>query len=229
MLAFSEGKKYFSMAMVKTFLDSENLEYAGQTVKQTLNQLTKDKMIFDAGRGWYSTLANEIKINIEPVQPIVDAILTKMPFLPFNCWSTQQLNPFFHHMLGKFIIFIYTEKDFLSTLLDFLVDEGKIAYLNPNQNEIDKSFRLEHETIVLRPSISEEPSWEHYSKIEKILIDFYIESEKLYITQFTEVQTVFENILGRNRINIPTLLRYARRRKVDKNILEIIKNIPMAL
>jgi len=227
-LHYAEGKKYFSMEMLKKVLAAEKYDFAKQTLKQNLNHLTKEKTIFDAGRGWYSTLPETLKLDKSTLEPTVQNILEQFPLLPFNCWGTQQLNAFFHHMLGKFVIFIYSEKDYLPTLFDYLRSNGENVYLNPLKNEVDKNFNIDYQTLVLRPSITEESFVGHYATIEKILVDFYIESLKLHLTQLSEVRIVFNNITNQYRINMAAMLRYSQRRKVKSDI-ERTLNIPMSL
>ena len=78
-LHYAEGKKYFSMEMLKKVLAAEKYDFAKQTLKQNLNHLTKEKTIFDAGRGWYSTLPETLKLDKSTLEPTVQNILEQFP------------------------------------------------------------------------------------------------------------------------------------------------------
>jgi len=51
------------MEMLKKYMATEKYDFANQTLKQNLNHLTKEKILLDAGRGWYSTKDRLILIN----------------------------------------------------------------------------------------------------------------------------------------------------------------------
>ena len=59
------------MEMLKKVLAAEKYDFANQTLKQNLNRLTKEKTIFDAGRGWYSTLPETLKLDKSTLEPII--------------------------------------------------------------------------------------------------------------------------------------------------------------
>ena len=213
--------------MIKAYLDAELKPYSNVYIKQTLFNLTKAGKIFDAGRGWYSTIGEPFPLDTEPLKNIVTEIKAQFPLLQFSCWSTEQIKYYFHHLQAKFVAFIYTEKDFLSSVFNSLSSRYK-TYLNPTYQESSKIFVLEHKTVVLRPSITQEPAEENYATIEKILVDFWIENRKLLLTSETEYREVFQNITTQYRINMSKLVRYAGRRKVIIDIEKIV-NIPMSL
>jgi len=213
--------------MIRHYLDSKNLQYSDVSIKQYLHNLTKEKIIFDAGRGWYSTIGEPFQLDTDPLKNIIEFIRNKFPLLQFSCWSTEQIKYFFHHQQTKFVTFIYTERDFLSTIFDCLRVKHNV-YLNPTIEESRKTFTIEEETIVLRPAITQEPTYDFYAKIEKLLVDFLIENKKLLLTSESEYQVVFQNIVTRYSINISKLLRYAKRRKVANEIRKLL-NIPMSL
>ena len=96
------------------------------------------------------------------------------------------------------------------------------------KEEIKKTFSLEDRTAVLRPSVTEQPANGNFAGVEKILVDILIENKKLTLFEGSELIQVFRKISQQNRINIPQILRYGRRRKVERKILDIL-NIPMAL
>lgn len=225
---YTSDKKYFNIEMVKAHLDDRKIAYSDVTVKQYLFNLKEESVIHDAGRGWYSTIEKPFELDTEPIQSIINNIKSKFPLLTFSVWSTEQVKSFFHHTLAKFVTFVYSDRDYLSSLFDALKGAGYSPYLNPTQHESRKSFTIDERTVVVRPSISEEPVQTHYATIEKILIDLFIESDKLMLMDKSEFDFVFSNIAGQFRINVPRLLRYSKRRKIEEDIKNLL-NIPTAL
>ena len=191
-----------------------------------MHDFKKDGIIFDAGKGWYSFLENPFTLYSEPVEPFVQIIKEGFPLLPFSCWSTQQLNSFTHHLLAKFIVFVYTDSDYMRNVATFLKDNGYSVFENPIKSEVKKQFTMSENTIVIRPAITKQPTSENnISPIEKILIDFIIENQKLSIMDLPEAEYIIKSIINSGRINISELSSYAKRRNVDfSTIINYVQN-----
>ena len=171
---------------------------------------------FDAGKSWYSSIENPFSPYTEPIEPIIQDIKDKLPLLPFSCWSTQQLNSFTHHLLAKFIIFVYTDQDYLATTAEILESSGYNIYINPTKKEIDKFFKYKNTTLVLLPSISKEPkAIDNASPIEKILVDFLMVNNKFYIMDEAEAEETVKKAINSGRINYSLLMDYLKRRKIN--------------
>ncbi len=56
----------------------------------------------------------------------------------------------------------------------------------------------------------------HFATIEKILVDLWIEKNKLYLMDEWEYKDIFRSVVGRYRINMGALLCYSQRRKMKK-------------
>ncbi|MDA3837764.1 MAG: hypothetical protein PF574_02160 [Candidatus Delongbacteria bacterium] len=217
---------YFSIESVRDFLNSKKRTVSNPTINRYLYDFKKEGIIFDAGKSWYSFLENPFSLYSVPVKPFVQIIKKGFPLLPFTCWSTQQLNSFTHHLLAKFIIFVYTDSDFMRNLSTFLKDKGYNVFENPIKSEIQKQFTMTENTIVVRPAITKQPtSQNNISPIEKILIDFIIENEKLSIMDLSESEYVIKSVINSGRINISEISSYAKRRNVDlATIINYIQN-----
>ena len=136
----------------------------------------------------------------------------EFPLLQFNVWSTEQLLPYFHHIPTRFFTFIYADKDYLQAIYEKLLIHSKNVILNPSRSEAEKIFNVETETFILRPAISREPVKSHYSRIEKILFDLFIEKDIQPIVDEWEYEIIFENIVGRSIIEIDVINHYMLRR-----------------
>ncbi len=224
-LNLSKQYSYFSGTFLKEYLRKKNMTNVSSTVNQYLSQLKKENIIFDAGRGWYSNIQNTFQSESPFQNNIVNSITKDFPFLEFNCWSISQIKNYFHHLFTKDIVFVYSSFDSLSSLNDNLITNEFKVYNNPGKQIVKDYFVLHSDSVILRPSISEEPKNDYASSVEKILIDLFLEKDKLNLFDETEYKRLFYNLICSNRINMAQLLRYGSRREVK---ITFIKNILMS-
>lgn len=224
-LNFSKQYSYFSVTFLKEYLRKKKISSVPSTVNQYLSQLKKENIIFDAGRGWYSNIKNTFRAESAFQNNIVNSITKDFPFLEFNCWSISQIKDYFHHLFTKDIVFVFSSFDSLSSLNDHLTANGFKVYNNPGKQIVKDYFILQNNTVILRPSVSEEPKNGFSSSVEKILIDLFLEKDKLNLLEGTEYKRIFFNLICSNRINMAQLLRYSSRREVKTTF---IKNILMS-
>lgn len=217
---------YFFYEEIKILLEKEKIDITPSSLKSYIFELTKKGVIFDAGKGWYSTIKEAFKLNIKPLHPIIRKLKKELPLLEFSCWSTEQLNSFTHNVLSKFITFVYSDADYISNTAYILEKAGYSVFQNPTKQETEKFFKITDKTVVIRPTISKQPeAVKYYSPIEKILVDFLIENRKLYIMDTAEAENTAENIINAGKINISELLSYAKRREFNiQNIINQVQN-----
>ncbi len=213
-LKFIADKTYFSTKAIKASVARRGLKHNATTINQYLHNLKTQGKIFDAGRGWYSTISQPYTQYTAPLKELVSQISTKFPFLEFACWSTEQFQGYAHHMMVRFVRFVYTDTDSMSSVAEFLKNNNYDAHLNPRKGEVEKYFTPSQTTVVVRPTVSEEPLDGHYATVEKMLLDLFVEKDKLFLMDEAEYNRVFQNLALSYRINLARLLRYADRRKV---------------
>jgi len=223
---YAKDKYYFHINDLKKYFTEKGNKFEEDSLKKYLYFLKKNEVIYPAGRGWYSNIQKEFELNIEPTKKIKKLLIEKFPLLEFSCWSTEQLKGFFHHLPSQFVTFIYTDKDFLSTLRDFLTGNNYNVYLNPYKAEAEKFIELKTKTIILRPSVSSRISKEkNLTKIEKILVDLFMEMKKISLIDKEEYIKIVSNIILNYRINIAEMLDYAHNRKIKDEIKNLFIEI----
>jgi hypothetical protein len=207
-----EGK-YFSIQTVRQSLRTNGVAPKRETISRYLVDLVKSGSLFNAGRGWYSTLPQPLLINAAPVKEVIQQVESAFPLLAFSCWSTEQVNPYMHHLLAKFVTFICADRDLMAAVFDELAGwKDCRVYLNPSSKEARKTFRFGDRTIVLRPKTSEAPTGEgHVAPFEKLLVDLAIEIETLSLMSKGEFQDMAWRVVTSGRISMAALARYARR------------------
>jgi hypothetical protein len=213
-LEFIRDKKYFSTRAIRAEAARRKLNYSATTINQYLYNLKSESKLYDAGRGWYSTISRSFVQDTRPVQELASRLKNNFPLLHFSCWSTEQLQGFAHHVLLQFTSFVYTDADSMSPVAESLKESSYNVHLNPQKNEVKKYFSPSARTIVVRPSVSEEPVEGTFATVEKMLVDLFVEKEKLFLADAAEYNRIFENLVLAHRIKMASLLRYAYRRKV---------------
>ncbi|MEX1276812.1 MAG: DUF6577 family protein [Bacteroidota bacterium] len=190
------------------------------TLYTTLYRLVQSKILFDAGRRWYSTIPTPFKPRYDSVLAIARRVEKQFPLLQFSIWSSEQLQPFAHHLMSRFTIFLYTETDALVPVTNYLQDKKYTVYANPKQTEVEKYVAATDHRIIVRQLITEEPVEGHYATIEKALVDLFLEKDRLFLMDHAEYWRIFENLIFSHRINMGRLFRYAERRKVKAAIVK---------
>lgn len=215
-------KKYFTVDEIRKGLQKSEIKFNPITVNQYLFNLKKEGKLFDAGRGWYTTVKASFSLNTKPVEKLALAIRKQFPLLEFTVWSTEQLQPFAHHMMTQFTCFIYTDVDAMATVAAYLKAKEYNVYLNPQKSEVEKYFQPSSSTVVVRRSVTEGPFKGNYATIEKILVDLFLEKDRLDLMDGAEYERISRNLILSYRINMPRLLRYADRRKVKDALVKDI-------
>jgi hypothetical protein len=205
--------KYFSIEAVREWLRANGAAAKRETLSRYLVDLVKGGKLFNAGRGWYSTLAQPLVVNAAPVKAVIQRVEKAFPLLAFSCWSTEQVNPYMHHLLAKFVTFIHTDRDLMPAVFEELAAGKEYrVYLNPSAKEARKTFRIEDRAIVIRQETSEAPCGEgHVAPLEKLLVDLAIEIETLPVMSKGEFQNMAWRVVTSGRISMGALARYARR------------------
>ena len=225
-IEYAKDKYYFHINDLKRYFSEKGIKFEEDTLKKYLYLLKKNKVMYPAGRGWYSNIQKEFELNIKPTEKIIKLLIEKFPLLEFSCWSTEQLKGFFHHLPSQFITFIYADKDFLSTLRDFLSENDYNIYLNPSKIEAEKFIELKTKPIILRPSVSSRISKDkNLTKIEKILVDLFMETKKISFIDRGEYIKIVSNIILNYRINMAEMLDYAHNRKTKDEIKNLFIEI----
>lgn len=223
---YAKNRYYFNIRDLRKYFARNNIKYTEENLKKSIHRMKRDKILYESGRGWYSTIKEEFVLDTHPLEEIIKLIHKDFPILEFSSWSTEQLKSFFHHLPTQFVTFIYSDIDFLETIKDFLEDRGYNVYLNPLKNEALKFVHFKSKTAILRPSITyREPKDQYFAKIEKIIVDMYMESKKISLIDREEYNRVVSDIICNYRISLSETLDYAHNRKIRDKIENIIMNV----
>ena len=211
-------QKYFTLASIRQWLRNRKLVCPPETLRGYLHEFTRQGAIFSAGRGWYSTLSKQFVLDREPVSSLVQQLNQTFPLLEYSCWSTEQIRTYGHHLLARFVTFVHTDRDAMSSVFEFLRNQGYDAHLNP-RGQAARGFTVRERTIVVRPRVTTQPAEKHFTTIEGILVDLFVESKALAVLDQGEYFRTLHNLVEQSRISMGSLVTYATQRKPATNPL----------
>lgn len=209
---------YFSIGALRGGLSKRGGHFMPDTVKTYLSRQKKEGKIFDAGRGWYSSIAKPYQLDTAPVEKLVGELKTAFPLLDFACWSTEQLNEMLRHQLAKHVQFAYVERDAIDSVADWLKSHGYKTYANPGKQEL-KRFSIEGKTVVVLPLTTKTPKQGGFAVIEKIMVDVLADTGDFSIINIPEFVAGASGAIKSHRIDMSELMKYSTRRKTDVSSL----------
>ncbi len=228
----SNEYKYFNIGDINNKLKENNVKFSYKSIKAYIYSLKKCNLFYSAGRGWYSSVKKKLHISNSSILPILRIIKKQFPEIKVSIWNTEQLKGFYHHIPFSFLTFLYIDKEYVSFVKEYLQQNDITVYENPDKTETSKFISYGKNIIILRNYVSYRNNniSPDNASIEKILVDLFIEKDKIDIMDDNEYKAIIKEILNNYRINISKMMDYAHNRKSKekiKHILEQIKIIPM--
>ncbi len=170
-----------------------------------------------SGKKNYSYKLSETALNVAA------NILEVFPLVNFQIWELYQMNEFVNHQISKNTIFVEVENMLGESVFNLLFDKYPHVLHNAN---IDEYYKYAgEETIIVRKLISEAPSSVGQYKqaaLEKILVDLFGRGVSGSIISRSEYKAIYEDSFEKYLINQPKMFRYARRRGIEKKIVDFI-------
>ena len=203
-------RAHFSLTEVQTAVNDAELSLADDTLKVYLGEATRQGLIHDAGRGWYSRLAEPLKLDPQPVQKLIRATKKALPLLDFCAWSTAQLNPWMLHLLARHVAFLYVPRDTLDSVGETLREQGWNVAVNPGKHAVARDVRPGEKMVVLRPAHSKQPApHDHHASPEQVLVDLLVETEALGLMDNSEARAVLVAATDSGTLKMADLKRFA--------------------
>lgn len=143
---------------------------------------------------------------------------------PFALFDSNILNEWLNHLLSKDYFFLEVDKSMMDFVFDDLKEVGKRKILlQPTEKEF---YRYgEDGTIVILPLFSRSPLQGNRLTIEKIMVDLVADKTLGWLFESSELEGIYEQILQAYRVNFSTLYSYAKRRRCQKELEEMIRPI----
>ena len=71
---YAKGRHYFSMKDLRKFFNQNNITYTNNNLKQSIYRLKLDDLIYESGRGWYSTIKEVFILTKRPIEKTIEIL-----------------------------------------------------------------------------------------------------------------------------------------------------------
>lgn len=206
-------RPYFSYRGVKQALGDSPLAAKPALLREYLSEAMERKVVHDAGRGWYSSLKTPVTLDAVATAQLRSTLEKRFPFLPHYVWSTGQLNPWMHHLLGKFVQFVHVESGDEADVAAFLRKEGWSVIVNPTaKRAVD--FAPDERSVVIRGIRRPfDPAAE--PRVENVLVDLMLENARLSLMDEGERREMSRKLVTTQRVEMARLLARLGKHHLD--------------
>lgn len=180
-------------------------------------RVTEEKANSQVFTGKYSHVA----------QQVIEGMQKRFPLLSFRVWELSWMNEFFNHLVSRNQIFLEVEKEGCDFVFPSLIEQfpGKVL-LRPKALEVTR-YGTENGIIINR-LVTEAPKsgGEPYEvPLEKLIVDLF--SNKNLLLPKSDYPSAIEAMFSTYLIDQVAMLRYARRRNRERDILDFLRNKTM--
>ncbi|WP_192347902.1 DUF6577 family protein [Algoriphagus sp. Y33] len=223
-------KQEFTTKDITDALQKHFPDLSGSTIAWKLNQLKKDKLLYQIGRGLYTfdykpEFSAELSLKSKRLYNRVKGIYSGEIVI----WDTILLNEIGDENTSKYWVFLALNKDHLDSLFGEMLSFSKKVYLQPDKETTARYLIPQNDAIILTALISETPterSGDYLSpSIEGILVNAWFEHEQYLEPIGIDIRKLYEQAFSKYNVNKSKLLRYASRRDKRKEINELLKTI----
>lgn len=205
-------------------------EVSSSTISWRINQLKKENLIFQSGRGLYTF---DFKPDYTPELSLKGKRLYNRikPFCKseLSIWSTQMLNEIGGVNINRTWFFVSANKDDLDTLFENMLSYSKQIFLQPDKEIINRYLMAHKEAIILTPLVSGTPLSQitEYTTptIEGLLVNAWLKNENYLKPIGFDIEYLFREALKNFSVNQSKLNRYSSRRDKSNEINEFIKTL----
>lgn len=197
------------------------------TLRWRIYELKKLDIIYSPQRGFYALQEKKkfIPSATELIETISKSVQDRFPYAKFSIFSTQWLTNFSNHMYQSKNIILEVEIDVIDAVFHFLNEEFPNVFLLPDQKMYDYYISPQQENIIITRLYVDAPLSQiegsyYIPRLEKLLVDLVINTPVILPISQSEIKTIITNVLEVYNINYSTLSRYAKKRGIEKRLVE---------
>lgn len=223
------GQNLITTKEIIEFLSSIHPGLTSNTISWKLNQLKRERLIFQTGRGLYSF---EYKPDYTPdlslkAKRLYNRIKTIYEG-DVSIWDTQILNNIAETNIIRHWTFISVIREDMESLFENMLNFSKQTFIQPDKEITNRYLMAHNEAIIITPLISETPLYKSGDyltpTLEGLLVNTWLEYEAYLQPIGFDINTIFEQALKKYNVNQSKLLRYASRRDRRDIIKQLIKS-----
>ena len=205
-------------------------QYSERSIYWLLSKLKNMGKLQSIGRNSFF-LPN--KINPKPeysyphssiMETVIGQIGQEYPLVVFQGWELIQMNEFLNHQIAKNVLFIEVENMLEESIFSMLLDTYHRVLLRPSS---DVFYAYKGDNIIVVQKLLTETlkplAGTNTCCLEKLLVDLFSKKLTGQLVQRAEYAAIYENAFDRYRIAEKKMFRYARRRNLEKEIRNFVR------
>lgn len=221
----------FSTKQLSDFILSISNDISQSTISWKINQLKKEGVIFQVGRGTYSFDKKppyQSNLSLKGKR-VYNRIARLVPNMTLSIWELQMLDEFLTNTDERNFTFISTNKQDLEPLFNEMMGFSKKVFLNPSSTIFNRYVLPLEEAIILTPLVSEAPLIEINNTwvptLEGLLVNAFVKDELIIKPTGRSLEEIFKNAFEKYHVNQSKLFRYAARRDKREALETYLQNI----
>lgn len=205
-------------------------EYGIKTVtaRQYLSDLYKAHELVRVGRGEYA-LSGKQQFSYEPTEEVIAIyrnLITELPFTDFCVYDGSIFSSIQHHLSINHAIYVETNRDTVESVFSRLKGKYKDVFRQPTSTFMYDYVDLKNQCIIVKTLVTESPlintNGVKVPTLEKILVDILKDDDFDYM-RGSEEYYMYQMAFELYTVNIPKIMRYARRRGISDTVSKLIK------
>jgi hypothetical protein len=197
------------------------------TARQYLSALYKSNDLVRIGHGEYALPKKQI-FNYTPspeVRNMVEGLQKELPFADFCGYDGSIFTPLQHHLSINKAIYIETNRDTVESVFFKLRDQNHKVFRQPDRSVMSNYVDLREPCVIVKTLVTEAPLTSvggiKVPALEKLLVDILKDDDLDYLSG-SEASYIYSMVFELFTINVPKLLRYARRRGISETVDNLI-------
>ena len=156
---------------------------------------------------------------------LIKDVKEHFPYIGFQVWELSWFNEFLVHLVSRNMIFVDVEKEGCDFVYSALADDyhGRML-LRPNSKELQ--YYSQPDGIIIGRLISESPKVKdkpNDTPIEKLIVELFANKTLKQMISQGDYPYVLETMFEKYKIDQIKMLRYARRRNKEEDLIRFIK------
>ncbi|WP_319995433.1 DUF6577 family protein [Trichococcus shcherbakoviae] len=196
------------------------------TLRWRIYQLKQNNVLYSPSRGQF-VLPEKQAFQPEQTKrmtELAEMIQEKYPYANFSVYPTEWLNDLADHIYLSKNVILEVDIDALKSVFHFLKQQYRNVYLNPDEKFYDLYISPQEENIILKRLYVDAPLNRinenyHIPKLEQLLVDIIINDPMILPIGASEVKKIITNAQDKYNLNYSTILRYAKKRHVEKKLI----------
>ena len=196
------------------------------TARQYLSTLAREGFLVRVGQGEYAPPRKQTFhfTPSEKAKIIYNGLKAELPFTDFCVYDGRILSSIQHHLSVNNAIYIETNRDAVDSVFTRMRENQKDVYRQPDAAFVNDYIDLREPCIIVKPLVTESPlayvEGIRVPTLEKLMVDIQKDADFDYL-RGTESLHFFQIAFELYTINTQRLLRYAKRRGISLEIIEL--------